>query len=187
MNDQIIQRRNAMYPRRHPRGPAKTSARAIKRRQRESEVLQYRLIGHSFAAIGKQMNISADTAWRYATAAIARLVPVESAKQVLAGELLKLDAMQTGVYESALHGDTASIDAMLSIIRLRCRLHGLFPDSKGGGINVNIGANPSAPNAEDTGIQVTFVQATKWADAKLIEDKPGPVLDLPVVNGNGKG
>ena len=93
----------------------------------------------------------------------------------------------TGVYESALHGDTASIDAMLSIIRLRCRLHGLFPDSKGGGINVNIGANPSAPNAEDTGIQVTFVQATKWADAKLIEDKPGPVLDLPVVNGNGKG
>ena len=125
--------------RRHPHGPAKTSAKAIKRRQRESEVLQYRLIGHSFAAIGKQLDISPDTAWRYATAAIARIVPVETARSVLAQELLKLDAMQTGVYENAVHGDTMAVDAMLSIMRMRCRLHGLYPDSKGGGISVNIG------------------------------------------------
>jgi hypothetical protein len=38
-----------------------------------------------------------------------------------------------------------------------------------------------------TGIQVTFVHATKWGnpDAERINGKPvGPVLDLPV-NGNG--
>jgi len=178
--DQLIQRRNAMYPRRHPHGPAKTSARAIKRRQREAEVLQYRLIGHSFAAIGKQMGISPDTAWRYATAAISQIVPVESAKAVLAQELLKLDALQTGVYENALHGEPMAIDAMLSIIRLRCRLHGLFPDGKGGGVHVNIGANPAGPNAEDTGIFVHFVKPSRvTANGKVIEHLP--------LNGNGKG
>jgi len=159
--------------RRHPHGPAKTSAKAIKRRQRESEVLQYRLIGHSFAAIGKQLDISPDTAWRYATAAIARIVPVETARSVLAQELLKLDAMQTGVYENAVHGDTMAVDAMLSIMRMRCRLHGLFPDSKNGGqqVHLNIGG-PVGESAEDTGIVVSFVRATKWGDPKMIEAKP---------------
>jgi hypothetical protein len=106
---------------------------------------------------------------------------------VLAQELLKLDAMQTGVYEEAIHGDAAAIDAMLSIMRLRCRLHGLFPDSKGGGVHVNIGAaGAEVLSAEDTSIQVEFIRATKWERADTDKTVNGKLLDLPVLNRKGK-
>jgi hypothetical protein len=52
-------------------------------------------------------------------------------------------------------------------------------NDKRGGVSVNIGG-PVGESAEDTGIQVTFVAATKWGnpDAERINGKPvGPVLD----------
>jgi hypothetical protein len=62
---------------------------------------------------------------------------------------------------------------------MRCRLHGLFPDSKGNAaVNVNIGG-PVGESAEDTGIQISFVAPSgKWGnpDAERINGKPvGPV------------
>jgi hypothetical protein len=161
---------------RHPHGPAKTSAKAIKRKQKEAEVLTYRLAGHSFAAIGKQLSCSPDTAHRMATAAMAKIVPVETAQEVLKAELLKLDAMATGVYENAIHGEPAAIDAMLSIMRLRGRYLGLFPDGKGGGVNINIATG----TAEDTGIQVVFQapdRVRKLAEAKEREAKIAKVIE----------
>src|SRR5262249_37549315 len=131
----------------------KASARAIMRKKRMAEVLTYRLAGHSYAAIGRQMNIPPATAHGYAIKAIAAVVPIEDARQVLAQELLKLDAMATGVYENAIHGEPTAIDAMLSIMRLRGRYLGLFPDGKHPGVNINIGG----PTAEAEGIQVHFV------------------------------
>jgi hypothetical protein len=181
MTEQIIKAH------RHPRGRAKTSVRAIKLKQRQADVLTYRLAGHSFAAIGKQLGISPDTAHRDAVAAIARIVPVETAQEVLKAELLKLDAMATGVYENAVHGDTMAIDAMLSIMRMRGRYLGLFPDGKGGGVHVNIGGSAEVLNAEDTGIQVEFIRATKWGSADTEREVNAKLLDLPVVNGGFNG
>ena len=80
-------------------------------------------------------------------------MPPELPQQVLAQELLKLDAMQAGVFQNACDGDTAAIDATLSIMKFRARLTGLYPDSKGGGVNVNVGGNPNAqPGAEETAV-----------------------------------
>jgi hypothetical protein len=105
-------------------------------------------------------------------------------------ELQRLDMMQAAVYRNAEDGDIHAQEAVLKIMHQRARYLGLYPDTgKGGGVHVNIGGDPSAPNAEDTGISVYFVRATKWGnpDAERINSKPvGPVLDLPVVNGNGK-
>jgi hypothetical protein len=162
---------------RHPHGPAKTGAKAIRRRQREADVLTYRLHGHSYAAIGKQLNIPPQTAYDYCVRALQRIVPIEDARQVLRMELARLDTLEAALFSSAANGgDIPAVDACLRIQAQRCRLLNLFPNEKGG-INVNIGANP-AGSAEDTGIQVTFVHATKWGDGKLIEH-------MPVMNGNG--
>jgi hypothetical protein len=165
---------------RHPRGRARTSARAIKLKQRQADVLTYRMHGHSYAAIGKQLGISPDTAWRDATAAIARIVPTETAQQVLKIELARLDALEAGLFSNASEGDIPAVDACLRIQNQRCRLMGLFPDQKNG-LHINIGANPSAPSAEDTGIVVTFIKPSRVADnGKVIEAKPVSL------NGNGK-
>jgi hypothetical protein len=50
---------------------------------------------------------------------------------------------------------------------------------------VNVGG-PDAPNAEDTGIQLTFVRATKWGDGKVVEAKPIIEHFGASLNGNGQ-
>jgi hypothetical protein len=81
------------------------------------------------------------------------MVPREKAEQVLALELTRLDAMEGSIFLDAANGDIPAIDACLRIQHQRARLCGLYPDSKGGGVHVNIG---TSGNAEDTGIQVVF-------------------------------
>jgi hypothetical protein len=166
-------------PHRHPRGRARTSARAIKLKQRQADVLTYRMQGHSYAAIGKQLGISPDTAWRDAVAAISRIVPTESAQQVLKMELARLDTLEAGLFSNAAEGDISAVDACLRIQNQRCRLMGLFPDQRNGGVHVNIGG-PVIESAEDSGIQIEFVKATKWGDpaaaAKVIQGLPEPML-----------
>jgi hypothetical protein len=98
-------------------------------------------------------------------------------------ELQRLDMMQAAVYRNAEDGDIHAQEAVLKIMHQRARYLGLYPDSgKGGGVHVNIGG-PAGESAEDTGIQVTFVRATKWIEedrkakvAKVIEGFPEPML-----------
>jgi hypothetical protein len=171
---------------RHPHGPAKTSARAIQRKQREAEVLEYRLQGHDYATIGKTMHLPAQTACDYAMRAMARIVPAELPAQVLKLELQRLDQLQAAIYDNASNGETVAIETYLKISNLRCRLLNLFPNEKGGGVHVNIGTG-SSPSAEETGIEVRFVlpdrvkrlaaeQDRQAKVAKVIEGFPEPML-----------
>jgi hypothetical protein len=173
-----------VYPRRHPLGPAKTSARAITRKQREAEVLSYRVQGHSYQAIAKQMHIPASTAYDYAIRAMHRIVPVEQVQEVLRMELARLDAMEAAVFQQAVHGEYAAIEVCLKISNQRARLLGLYPGDKQPAVNLNIGGG--APSAEDSGIQISFIRPTKWGaednrdgNAKLA----GPVIDHDGFNG----
>jgi hypothetical protein len=81
--------------------------------------------------------------------------------------------MQGAIFANAANGDIPSIDACLRIIHQRARLLGLYPSDKHHSpLHVSVGG-PDAPNAEDTGIQVTFVQARpRTDDGKVIEVKP---------------
>jgi hypothetical protein len=81
------------------------------------------------------------------------LLPVEKREAVLQMELQRLDMMQAAVYRDADTGDIPAQEAVLKIMHQRARYLGLYPDSKGGGVHVNIG---TSGNAEDTGIQVVF-------------------------------
>jgi DNA-binding CsgD family transcriptional regulator len=156
LTEQINKKRNAVYVRRHPRGRSATSARAIRIKQRQAEVLTYRLNGHSYSAIGKQMHIDASTAHNYMVQALARIVPVETAQTVLRMELARLDAMEAAIFNHATGGDLEAIKVVLQIGHERARLCGLIdtkhPDRLG--VNLNI---LSGQDAEAVGIQVEFV------------------------------
>jgi hypothetical protein len=130
-----------------------TSPRAIKQRQRQATALDFRLQGHAYDAIAKHMNCDPSTVHDLVCKALANMVPREKAEAVLQLELTRLDAMEGAIFREAANGDIPSIDACLRIQHQRARLCGLYPDSKGGGVHVNIA---TGGNAEDTGIQVVF-------------------------------
>lgn len=175
MSHSMTDNQVAIRKRRPPRGAGKVSAEAIRIRQRQSEVLTYRLHGYSYGAIAKQMHLTPSTAQRYAIRALTEIVPTETAQQVLAQELLKLDAMQSAVYEDAISGgDKAAIDTLLKIQHQRCRLLGLYPDGKPSGVHVSIGAGD---NADSTGIQVTFVHPSRQFDADGHQITDGKVIN----------
>jgi hypothetical protein len=162
-----------------------TSPRAIKQRQRQAQALDYRLQGHAYHAIAKHMNCDPSTVHDLVCKALANMVPREKAEEVLRIELTRLDALEAGLFSSAANGDIAAVDACLRIQHQRCRLMGLFPDQKHGGVNVNIGTGSSL-SAEDTGIEVHFVlpdRVRKLAEEKEREAKIAKVIEgFPVAD-----
>ena len=159
-----------------------TSPNAIKLQQRRAAALDYRLQGHAYHRIAKALGCHPSTAHDYVVKALRDMVPRETAEAVLQLELARLDAMQGAIFADAANGDIPSIDACLRIIHQRARLLGLYPSDKHHSpLHVSVG-DPAALNAEDTGIQITFVRATKWGDGKVVEAKPiiehfGPPLN----------
>lgn len=53
-------------------------------------------------------------------------------EQVLELELERLDALQASVWEGALKGDVNAAGVVLKVMDRRCRLLGLYPDSRQG-------------------------------------------------------
>lgn len=106
-----------------------TAASKIYRRRRIAEALAFREQGHLFPQIAKQMKISISTAHDYVIEALTNLVPLESAKAVLALELKRLDALLAGQWAAAIAGDTGATYAALQIVDRRARLLGLYPQT----------------------------------------------------------
>jgi len=81
--------------------------------------------------------------------------------------------MQGAIFADAANGDIPSIDACLRITHQRARLLDLYPgDKHHSPLHVSV-SGPDAPNAEDTGIQVTFVRARPRTDTgKVVEATP---------------
>jgi hypothetical protein len=169
-------------------GTSYTSPNAIKLQQRRAAALDYRLQGHAYHRIAKVLSCHPSTAHDYVVKALRDIVPREKAEAVLQLELARLDAMQGAIFANAAGGDIPSIDACLRITHQRARLLGLYPNDKHNSLHVSVG-DPDRPNAEDTGIQVTFVRpsrrpedAGKVVDGKLV----GPVLNHSEFNGGSK-
>jgi DNA-binding CsgD family transcriptional regulator len=148
--------------------------------QRRAAALDYRLQGHPYWKIGKALGCHPSTAQSYVIRAMKDMLPVEKREAVLQMEMQRLDMMQAAIYRNAEDGDIPAQEAVLKIMHQRARYLGLYPDNgKGGGhVQLNFGGDPSAPNAENEGIQVTFVRPTKWRR----EDK---LLDLPIIPPKG--
>jgi hypothetical protein len=161
-----------------------TSPRAIELQQRRAAALDYRLQGHAYHRIAKVLGCHPSTAHDYVVKALRDMIPREKAEAVLQLEMARLDAMQDAIFANAAKGDIPSIDACLRIIHQRARLLGLYPSDKHySPLHMSVGG-PDAPNAEDVGIQISFVKPTwkehpdgsLWRDGEMIQppDPPPP-------------
>src|SRR6516165_11659880 len=157
-----------------------TSPRVIQQRQRQAAALDFRLQGHAYHRIAKELHCHPSTAHDLVVKGLHNMVPRETAQQVLAMELARLDALLEKYQPLALRGagDKGAAELCLKISNQRCRLAGLYPD-RHGGVNVLFG-NGSQPNAEDVGIEVKFVKSgfeqrpdgSTWRDGQMVSPPP---------------
>ena len=70
-----------------------TSPRVIQQRQRQAAALDFRLQGHAYHRIAKELHCHPSTAHDLVVKALHNMVPRETAQQVLAMELARLDAL----------------------------------------------------------------------------------------------
>jgi len=162
-----------------------TSPRVIQQRQRQAAALDFRLQGHAYHRIAKELHCHPSTAHDLVVKGLHNMVPRETAQHVLAMELARLDALLEKYQPLALRGagDKGAAELCLKISNQRCRLAGLYPD-RHGGVNVLIGNTTGEPNAEDVGIRVVFEKSTwredeagLWHEGKLVE--PAKALPPP--------
>jgi hypothetical protein len=124
-NTQKKRAHNAVYARKHRRGRASTSARAIKRQLKRNAVLKARLECRSFGDIGRELNISPSNAYRLCVEAMGELLPVEDLETIRKTELARLDRMQAAISAKAEAGDNQAINTALKIMERRASYLGL--------------------------------------------------------------
>lgn len=91
-----------------------------------------RMSGMSYRQIGRQLDVSHVTAYRYVEESIAQIREEcdESAKQLLVLELKRLDAALAAIFKKVIGGDLNAIDRMIKIGERRSRLIGLDAPTK---------------------------------------------------------
>jgi len=146
-----------------------TSPRVIQQRQRQAAALDFRLQGHAYHRIAKELHCHPSTAHDLVVKGL-------------------LEKYQPLALRGA--GDKGAAELCLKISNQRCRLAGLYSD-RHGGVNVLFG-NGSQPNAEDVGIEVVFVKPSwredeagnLWRGDELVE--PAKALPAPETEPAGK-
>jgi hypothetical protein len=98
----------------------------IERERRIADILALRMQGASLRTIGESLTpqISPQAVFKCIKRALENMTneAVEQARQI---ELLRIDELQTGLYERALAGDIPSVGAVLALMMKRSRLLGL--------------------------------------------------------------
>ncbi|WP_460192725.1 LuxR C-terminal-related transcriptional regulator [Thermosynechococcus sp. FA-CM-4201] len=103
-----------------------------KRDSRALQVYEYRLQGFTLKDISEIMGISAATVHRDLVRVLDKLskhniTEMEKLRQI---ELERLDAAQVAIWERVQRGDLDAIDVFLGISDRRCRLLGLYLDTR---------------------------------------------------------
>ncbi|MCB1809624.1 MAG: hypothetical protein KDJ99_32010 [Candidatus Competibacteraceae bacterium] len=104
-----------------------TEARRITAAERRAQALDLRLAGYSFEAIGQQLGISKQAAYKHVSTALETLHTQtdNSAEQLRALELERLDALLKGCWTAATAGDSESTRVALKVLERRAKLLGL--------------------------------------------------------------
>jgi hypothetical protein len=160
----------------------RTTAFAIKRRERMKAALDFRRTGHDYQSIAKEMRAPVSTVQSWVAAAIAELIPVETLEAVRTLEIARLDALYSAYFQNAVDGtDIPAAEMCLRIHAARCKLLGLHPQQQSAGaFNVAIGG----PEHEHPGINVVFrfppqVKDDTGEDAPVLSHQPVQPLALP--------
>jgi hypothetical protein len=120
----------AEHPKRQ-RNP-KTDKGLLRAEQQRLQALQLRQAGATYTQIGQELGCTRQHAFYLVSTALARIKSrtEETAEQMLALDLGRLDAMLLGIYRTALSGNLFAIDRVLKILERRARLAGLDAPSK---------------------------------------------------------
>lgn len=106
---------------------SKTSSRTLVAREREAEAVKLRESGASFEKIGKQLGVTTSGAYRAVARSLTRVIAQtsESAAQLRALELQRLDKLLLALWPRASKGDDAAVDRVLRVMERRAKLCGL--------------------------------------------------------------
>lgn len=94
--------------------------------EKRKEALDLRRAGWSFDDIARQVGYTNKGSAHRAVKQALQDITRESATELLELELLRLDDMLAGLYDSARNGDNFSVDRALKIMDQRARLLGLY-------------------------------------------------------------
>jgi len=112
---------------------ASTSARRIVKTKKfiaqVEQAVEFRLLGYSFAQIGKEMGFDQSYAYRLVNWAMQQ-VPSEGVDQLRALQTNRLEAMLSGIMDKAIGGDGEAADQCLRIMEMFNKLHGLHAAQK---------------------------------------------------------
>lgn len=130
--------------------PGKTSAVAVRAREREKLALKLRLAGYDFTAIAEQLGTSRQGAWKAVNRVLERK---RKEADKLAGKYLdiqieRFEEMLKGVWPKAVAGDPAAIDRAIKLIEKVMFYRGMEPpikvaqtDSKGQDVKYTVPAS----------------------------------------------
>jgi hypothetical protein len=154
---------------------SRNSKTRIKAARRGVEAMRLRKRGLSCRAIGEQMGISEQRAWKLVCKEFDRLNEKRSEKatDVLRLELSRLDTMFSAVWENAKAGDLKAIAAALKIVERRAALLGL-----------NLIRHEVKVSNEHTVNICALID--QYAAELRLEARPGPVQGNPACNGRGE-
>ncbi|MDL4812798.1 hypothetical protein [Actinomadura opuntiae] len=115
----------------HGRGEDAASARRVEAAQKRARALELRKAGATYDQIAQQVGFSNRGTAQRAVVTALREITAEPARDVLALELERLDAMLLGLWPDARRGDQQAIDRVLRIQERRARYLGLDSDRGG--------------------------------------------------------
>lgn len=101
---------------------------------------ELRKAGVPYAKIGRQLNISSRTAYKYIQTQIEEYQSEqrENVRSMVTLELSRLDDMMLGIWSNARQGDLKAIDATLKIMERRAKLLGLDVSSTAKQVSVSV-------------------------------------------------
>jgi hypothetical protein len=130
-----------------------TSPRRIIEREQIAEALELRKTGLTHAEIGARFNISAKTAHKWICRGMEKLIPAETAEQVRAIELHRLDSLINRIWPQCTADNLAAINTYTRLADARAKLMGLYPRDP---VQIGINTGSTGPSEPD-GIQINFV------------------------------
>jgi hypothetical protein len=93
----------------------------------EADCLRLRLAGYSHRDIAAQLGVAPSSAYKRVRHALDELnkTNLESAEQLRALELLRLDELLSSLWDTAIAGDLRAVDRVLKVMERRAKLLGL--------------------------------------------------------------
>lgn len=104
-----------------------TAARRVQAAERERQAVSLRIAGATYAQIAERLGVTPPAVYKMVTKHLVEVAKhtADSAEQLRAIELQRLDALQAALWADAMRGDEQKTDRVLKVMAQRAKLLGL--------------------------------------------------------------